>query len=123
FVFVDRIDHCYDKPSAVPVEAQSDPDSPFVSKTPEQCSQMLLRLREDTDSEIVPYYVMIMVERPQKDDTVLLVSAVIEAPVCTVRATFEASAQAIVLCLTGHRGIEEDIESAEGKEDGVYHGR
>ena len=123
FVFVDRIDHCYDQPSTYPVEAQSNPNSPFISKTPEECSQLLLKLCEDTDSEIIPHYCMIMDERSLQDDTVLLVSAGIEAPVETVRATFGASAQAIVLYLTGHRGIEEDIESAEQEEDGVYHGR
>lgn len=123
FVFVDTINHCYDKPSAVPVEAQSNPNSPFISKTPEECSQMLLKLQEDTESEIIPHYFMIMDERSRKDDTVLLVSAGIESPVYTVRASFGASAQAIVLYLTGHRGIEEDIENAEEEEDGVYRGQ
>lgn len=123
FVFVDSINHYYDKPSAVPVEAHSNPNSPFISKTPEECSQMLLKLQRDTESEIMPHYFMIMDERSQKDDTVLLVSAGIEAPVYTVRASFGASAQAIVLYLTGHRGIEEDIESAEEEGDGVYRGQ
>lgn len=49
-------------------------------------------------------------------------TAGIEQPVYTVRASFGASAQAIVLYLTGHRGIEEDIESAAEEEDGIYHG-
>lgn len=66
---------------------------------------------------------MIMDERSLQDDTVLLVSAAIDAPVETVRPSFEASAQAIVLYLTGHRGIEEDSESVAEEEDGVYHGR
>ncbi|KAH0134357.1 hypothetical protein KCU66_g945, partial [Aureobasidium melanogenum] len=123
FVFVDSIDHCYNKPSAVPVKAPSNSDSPFISKTPHECAQLLLELRKDTDSEIIPHYSMIMDERSLQDDTVLLVTAGIDAPVYTVRATFGASAQAIVLYLTGHRGIEEDIESASQEDDGVYHGR
>ncbi|KAI5205235.1 hypothetical protein E4T42_09398 [Aureobasidium subglaciale] len=123
FVFVDSIDHCYDQPSAVPVETPSNPDSPFISKTPYECSQLLLKLREDTESEIIPHYFIIMDERSLQDDTVLLVTAGLDEPVNTVRATFGASAQAIVLYLTGHRGIEEDIESAAQEEDGVYHGR
>jgi hypothetical protein len=123
FVFVDSIDHCYNKPSTVPVKAPSNPDSPFISKTPHECAQLLLKLRKDTDSGIIPHYFMIMDERSLQDDTVLLVTASIDAPVYTVRATFEASAQAIVLYLTGHRGIEEDIDSAAEEEDGIYHGR
>ncbi|KAG9524255.1 purine and uridine phosphorylase, partial [Aureobasidium melanogenum] len=123
FVFVDSIDHCYNKPSTVPVKAPSNPDSPFISKTPHECAQLLLKLRKDTDSEIIPHYFIIMDERSLQDDTVLLVTAGIDAPVYTVRATFEASAQAIVLYFTGHRGIEEDIDSAAEEEDGVYHGQ
>ncbi|KAH0046411.1 hypothetical protein KCU78_g63, partial [Aureobasidium melanogenum] len=119
FVFVDSIDHCYNKPSAVPVKAPSNSDSPFISKTPHECAQLLLELRKDTDSEIIPHYSMIMDERSLQDDTVLLVTAGIDAPVYTVRATFGASAQAIVLYLAGHRGIEEDIESASQEDDGT----
>jgi len=63
FVFVDSIEHCYNKLSTVPVKANSNPNSPFISKTPEECSQLLLKLREDTDSEIIPHYFMIMDER------------------------------------------------------------
>ncbi|CAD0100466.1 unnamed protein product [Aureobasidium mustum] len=122
FVFADSFDHYYDEPSTVPVKAPSNPNSPFISKTPKECSRLLLELCEDTDSEIIPHYFMIMDERSLRDDTVLLVSAGIEAPVEMVRATFGASAQAIVLYLTGHRGIEEDSESAAEEEDGVYHG-
>lgn len=120
FVFVDSLDYCYDKPSVVPVHA-SNLDSPFISKTPIECSRMLFRLCEGTGSEIIPFYFIIMDERSKQDHTVLLVNA--EEPLQTVRATFEASAQSIVLYLTGHRGIEEDIESAAKEKDNVYHGR
>ncbi|CAD0096260.1 unnamed protein product, partial [Aureobasidium vineae] len=123
FVFVDNINHCYDQPSAVPVKTHSNPESPFVSKTPYECSQLLLKLREDTKSNIIPHYFMIMDQRSLQDDTVLLVTAGIDEPVYTVRASFGASAQAIVLYPTGHRGIEEDVESAAQEEDEVYHGR
>ncbi|KAI5198001.1 hypothetical protein E4T39_07007 [Aureobasidium subglaciale] len=123
FVFVDSINYCYDEPSTVPVEVNSNPDSPFISKTPDECSQMLFKLHEDTKSKIIPHYFMIMDERSLQDDTVLLVTAGIDEPVSTVRASFGASAQAIVLYLTGHRGIEEDVESAAQEKDGVYHGR
>jgi hypothetical protein len=44
FAFVDSIDDYYDGPSEMPVESASDPDSPFISKTPLECSQMLHQL-------------------------------------------------------------------------------
>ncbi|PLN76085.1 hypothetical protein BDW42DRAFT_197386 [Aspergillus taichungensis] len=33
-VFVDSIDHYYDKPSEAPVGDDSNPNSPFIGKTP-----------------------------------------------------------------------------------------
>jgi len=92
FMFVDNISQYYSTPSTVPVTAPSDPCSPFISKTPEECARLLLELREDTKSEIIPHHFMMMDERSQRDDMVLLVSAGIEAPVYTVRATSDASA-------------------------------
>lgn len=43
-VFVDSIDDYYDKASEAPREVESDPNSPFIPKTPQECYQLLLKL-------------------------------------------------------------------------------
>jgi len=126
FVFIDRMDCRYDKPSEFPVEAGSNPDSPFIGKSPQEVSQMLRKLCEDTGSEIMVWYIIIMDERTLRDDTVLLATddgdAMDGQEIETVRATFEVAAEEVVLFHTGHRGIEEDQWKAEKEGDGVFRG-
>jgi hypothetical protein len=122
FAFVDSIDNYYDGPSEMPVESASDPNSPFIGKTPLECSQMLHQLCQETESELLKNYFIIMDERTTRDDTVLLVSGGDDEdwPLCSVRASFEISATRLVCYLTGHLGIEEDAEDAAETADGVF---
>jgi hypothetical protein len=130
-VFVDCIDEYYDEASAAPMEMDSDPDSPFIGKTPQECHQLLLKLRDDTESEIIPDHFIIMDERSTQDDTVLLVcverdnggeNEVSDMPI--LRATFQCSAQKLMLYEMGHCGIHEDAITIaeEEEEDDVYRG-
>jgi len=129
FVFVDCLDEYYDEESAAPMKTDSDPNSSFIGKTTQECHQSLLKLREDTESEIIPDFFIVMDERSAQDDTVLLVcverddggeNEVLDMP--TLRASFECSAQQLMLYSIGHCGIEEDVMTvAEGKDD-VYRG-
>jgi hypothetical protein len=128
-VFVDSIDDYYYEASKAPREDGSDPSSPFIGKTPQECHQLLLKLRKDTESEIITDIFAIMDERSTQDDTVLLVCAekdlggeneVLAMP--TVRATFQASATALVLYETGHSSVAEDAERAAREKDDVYRG-
>lgn len=126
-VFVDCLDNYYDEVSEAPWEYDSDPDSPFINKTPEECHQLLVKLREDTESEIITDFFVIMDERSAQDNTVLLASAVRDLEyevqgVPTVRATFKTSALALILYCTGHSSVDEDRERAEKERDGVYRG-
>lgn len=128
FVFVDSIDDYYDEISEAPWEVESDPNSPFIGKTPQECHQLLLKLREDTESEIITDFFIIMDKRSTQDDTVLLVVAArnLEHEVVamqTLRATFQASALALILYQTGHSSIPEDEERAEREQDNVYRGQ
>ena len=125
-VFVDSIDNYYDEASETPVDNESSPNSPFIGKTPQECHQLLLKLLEDTKSEIMTDYFAIMDER-SKDNTVLLVCAerdleneVLAWP--TVRATFQASAVALMLYHSGHSSVGEDVERAQREHDNVYRG-
>ncbi|KAG9560702.1 hypothetical protein KCU71_g8824, partial [Aureobasidium melanogenum] len=126
FVFVDSIDDCYDEPSEAPIKGPSNLDSPFINKTPQECSQLLIKLCEDTESEIIHQYFIIMDERSTRDDTVLLVSAEDaedDMPLCTVRATFQASAEQILLYLAGFGSVMEDAEQASQEPDNIFRGR
>jgi hypothetical protein len=127
-VFVDSIDDYYDEASEAPVENESNPDSPFIGKTPQECHQLLSKLVEDTESEIMTEYFAIMDERSKKDDSVLLVCAerddeaeVVAWP--TVRATFEVTAISLQCYHSGHSSIGEDLERAEREHDNVYRAR
>ncbi|KAJ6111422.1 hypothetical protein N7523_007483 [Penicillium sp. IBT 18751x] len=127
-VFVDSIDDYYNEASEVPVEDESSPDSPFIGKTPQECHQLLSKLVEDTESEIMTEYFAIMDDRSTKDDTVLLVCAerddeeeVVAWP--TVRATFEVTAVSLKCYHSGHSSVGEDLERAEREHDNVYRGR
>ena len=127
-IFVDSIDDYYDEATEAPVEEGGRPNSPFIGKTPQECYQLPERLVENTESEIIPYYFAIMDERSTQDDTVLLVSAdedpeteVISFP--TIRATFQASALALMLYFTGHSSVEEDMEYARREPDNIFRGR
>lgn len=127
-VFVDSIDDYYDEASEAPVEDDSNPDSPFIGKAPQECHQLLLKLVEDTESEIIPEYFAILDERSAKDDTVLLVDVRMNDELeavgwPTVRATFEVTATSLMCYLSGHRSAEEDLECAEREHDNVYRAR
>jgi hypothetical protein len=129
FVFVDSIEDYYDEPSEAPIEHGSNPNSPFIGKTPQECYQLLLKLREDTESEIIPYMFAIIDERSIQDDTVLLVRVESDlddehevVAVRTVRATFQTSGISMVLYETGHSSVEEDAERAAREKDNVYRG-
>jgi hypothetical protein len=122
FVFVDRMDHHYTEQSEIPIEEDSNSDSPFINKSPEEISKMLVKLCEDTKPELMYMYIIVMDERTLRDDTVLLVVKVPDSPLEMVRAAFEPSAQSIILYHTGHRGIEEDREMAAENKDNVYRG-
>lgn len=127
-VFVDSIDDYYDEASEAPVENESSPDSPSIGKTPQECHQLLLKLVEDIESEIMTEYFTIMDERSTKDDTVLLVFAerdeeeeVVAWP--TVRATFEVTTVSLIRYHSGHSSVGEDLECAEREHDNVYRAR
>ncbi|KAJ9297300.1 hypothetical protein DTO271G3_4593 [Paecilomyces variotii] len=127
-VFVDSIDDYYNEASETPIENESSPDSPFIGKTPQECHQLLVKLVEDTESEIITEHFAIMDERSTKDDTVLLVCAerndddeVVAWP--TVRATFEVTAISLMCYLSGHSSVEEDLERAGRECDNVYRAR
>ncbi|KAH0374062.1 hypothetical protein KCU65_g367, partial [Aureobasidium melanogenum] len=126
-VFIDSITHYYDEISSPPVECSSNPHSPFINKTPQECHNLLLKLHEDTDSEITTEFFMILDERSTRDDTVVLVSITGdrddetgERGALTLRASFEVSAQELMLYEIGHWSIEEDLECVSGLEDDVY---
>ena len=126
-VFVDSIDDYYDEASEAPIDNESSPNSPLIGKTPQECHQLLLKLLEDTKSEIMTDYIAIMDERSKQDNTVLLVCAVrdLENEVFawpTVRVTFQASAVALMLYHSGHSSVEEDVERAQREHDNVYRG-
>lgn len=127
-VFVDSIDDYYNEASEAPVEDESSPDSPFIRKTPQECHQLLSKLVEDTESEIMTEYFAIMDERSTKDDTILLVCAerddeeeVVAWP--TMRATFEVTAVSLKCYHSGNRSIGEDLERAEREHDNIYRAR
>jgi hypothetical protein len=129
-VFVDCVDNYYDERSWAPVEDDSDPDSPFIGKTPQECHQLLMKLRKDTESEIDTNMFVIMDERSTKDDTVLLVTVerddggeneVLAMP--TLRATFQVTNTTLALYAVGFSTVEEDEERAENEEDKVFRGR
>jgi hypothetical protein len=56
FVFVDNIDEYYDGPSEMPLESADNPHSPFIGKTPLECSQMLRNLCKDTESNLMELF-------------------------------------------------------------------
>ena len=129
-VFVDSIDDYYDETSGVPGEDGSDPNSPFIGKTPQECHQLLLKLRDDTESEIFTDLFAIMDERSIEDNTVLLVCAERDSggenevlALATVRATFKAVPTALMLYETGHSSVGEDAERAAREKDNVFRGR
>lgn len=125
-VFVDCLDNYYDEASEIPVD-ECDPNSPFVGKTPEDCYRLLIKLRKDTESEIMIYQFAIMDERSAQDDTVLLVCYRCDEngeneTLATLRATFQASATALTLYMTGHSSVAEDADRAAQESDNVYRG-
>jgi hypothetical protein len=124
FAFVDSIDDYYDGPSRMPVESASDPLSPFIGKSPLECSQMLQRLCKGPESNLIENYFIIMDETSIRDDTVLLVSAGDDEdwPLHSVRGSLKASAERLVCYFTGHMGIKEDAEDAAENANGVLRG-
>lgn len=126
FTFIDRMDYQYISPSKSPITVDSNPASPFIGKSPQEISQLLRKLCENTGSEIMVWYIIIMDDRTLRDDTVLLATDVSDAmdgqEIETVRATFGVAADEVVLFHTGHRGVEEEQWKAEQDEDGVFRG-
>jgi hypothetical protein len=122
FVSIDNIHHHYSKQSAAPIEEDSNPNSPFINKSPEEISKMLMKLCEDTKTELMYMYIIVMDERTLKDDTVLLVTKALDSPLESVRAGFEVAAESIILFQTGHRGIEECQDQAAEDKDNVFRG-
>ncbi|CAL5869553.1 uncharacterized protein PFLUO_LOCUS3783 [Penicillium psychrofluorescens] len=125
--FVDSIDDYYYEAAEAPIEDESSPNSPFIGKTPQECHQLLLKLLEDTESEIMTDYFAIMDGRSTQDDTVLLVCAerdleneALAWP--TVRATFQVTAASLKCYHSGHSSVGEDLERAECEHDNVYRG-
>jgi hypothetical protein len=108
----------YTTPSCILISSPSNPTSPFISKSPQEISDMLVK----TKSEIIYMYMIVMDERSKRDETVLLVTKTPECPLEMVRVTFGAAAQSIILYHTGHRGIEEDQDLAEEDGDGIFRG-
>lgn len=126
FVFVDCLDNYYDKASEIMVD-DCDPSSPFIGKTPDECYQLLKKLREDTESKIMIYQFAIMDERLARDDTVLLVCYECDEngeneTLATLRATFQASDTALACYMTGHSSVGEDANLAARQGDDVYRG-
>lgn len=81
-----------------------------------------LHFTKRPDMELFSLHFIIMDERSKQDDTVLLVTAPYkEWPLTSVRATFEASASALDLYLTGHSDPEEHAWYAEATNN-VYCG-
>ncbi|KAJ5665143.1 uncharacterized protein N7477_007591 [Penicillium maclennaniae] len=126
-VFVNSIEDYYDKAFEPPIEDDSSPDSPFIGKAPQECHQLLLKLLEDTGSEMMTDYFAIMDDGSTQDDTVLRVCAerdleneVLAWP--TVRTTFQASAVALMLYHSGYSSVGEDVERAQREDDNVYRG-
>jgi hypothetical protein len=128
-VFIDSINTYYDKVSQTPIEHDSNPQSPYIGKTPEECHTILEKLCADSGSELLTYYFAIMDERSTQDGTVLLVCAETSSDeededlaLPTLRATFRASGTALMLYHSGHSSVEEDAERAACERDGVYRG-
>ncbi|KAJ5666999.1 hypothetical protein N7507_002863 [Penicillium longicatenatum] len=124
-VFVDSIDENYNQALEAPVENESSPDSRFIGKTPQECHQLLLKLVENTESEIMTECFAIMDDRSITDDTVLLVCVerddeekFVAWP--TVRATFQVTAVSLKCYHSGHSRVGEDLERAEREQDNVY---
>ena len=125
-VFVDCLDNYYDEASEIPVD-DCDPSSPFIGKTPDECYRLLIKLRKDTESEIMIYQFAIMDERSAQDDTVLLVCYECDEngeneTLATLRATFQALATALKLYMSGHSTVAEDADRAAQEGDNVYRG-
>jgi hypothetical protein len=128
-VFLDSTNTYYDKVSQAPIEHDSNQQSPFIGKTPEQCHAILVKICKNTGSELTTYYFAIMDERSSQDDTVLLVCAETNSDeededqaLPTLRATFRASDTALILYHSGHSSVAEDAERAAREKDGVYRG-
>lgn len=126
FIFVDILDNYYSEASEAPMEVDSNPNSPFIQNTPQEYYELVLRLREDTESEIIPNYFAIMDKRSAQDDTVLLVTASLdldkdnELSIENIRASFQASIFALMLYETGHSSVEEDEQHAERAGETVF---
>jgi hypothetical protein len=128
-VSIDSSSTYYDKVSQAPIEHDSNPQSPYIGKTPEQYHAMLVKLCKKTGSDLLTYYFAIMDERSTQYETVLLVCAEMSSDeenedlaLPTLRATFRASGTALMLYHSGHSSVAEDAERAARERDGVYRG-
>ncbi|CAD0087650.1 unnamed protein product, partial [Aureobasidium vineae] len=62
-MFVDSIDHTCDEASAAPMKSDSNPESPSIGETVQECHKMLLKLHRYTESEIITSCSMVMDKR------------------------------------------------------------
>ena len=100
------------------VKVPSSSDSPFIGKTPQQCHELLLELRDTTKSDLINRDTFgIMDERSMEDGTVLLVDGKQEYG--SVRADFGMAIPALQCWMTGHSTVEEDIDFARETRDNV----
>ena len=127
FVFVDILSETYtDETEIGDMENEQNrtitsPDSPFKSKSPAECHQLLRQLRVD-GSDIDYCSFVIMDERSLTDDTVLLVNAPGEGEggeVQSVRVAFEIAHWKLSGYFMAMMDMGDDREVAEGMEDGV----
>lgn len=117
FLFVDSVQTRYEGPSEKPVRQGSSADSPFVSKTPQECQALLKELQRNSPLlEIDTSFFAILEHRA--DDSVLLVDDENE-DFGTVRVAFELAMELLMCYVSGHRSVKEDDDSAKRQDDGV----
>ena len=127
FVFVDSLTEIYtDETEIGDMEDEQNrtvtsSDSPFKGKSPEECHQLLRRLRRD-GSDVDYCSFVIMDERSLADETVLLVIAPGEGDeeeLKSVRAAFEIAHERLSVWFVAEVDMDDDRAVAEGTADGV----
>ena len=127
FVFVDSLEDIYtDETEIGDMEDEQNktitsPDSPFKSKSPSECHQLLRQLRRN-GSDIDYCSFVIMDERSLTDETVLLVNAPgegEEGEVQVLRVSFELAHERLGVYFVAEGDMGEDRVVAEGTVDGV----
>jgi hypothetical protein len=127
FVFIDSLTQTYtDETEIGDMEDEqhrtiTSPESPFKSKSPAECHQLLRQIRRN-GSDIDYCSFVVMDERSLTDETVLLVNAPGESEegeVQTVRVAFEIAHERLGVYFVAEANMSEDKVVAEGMEDGV----